>query len=233
MLLSEAKQILKDNGFLCENARGKTNIEDFNKMKKIVSEITHLSGTCFEFITTTWGNLYKDDLSQMCIAPYTRKGYSYDTGRPGFKRYRKLSKAEAVDLIKEHEQEIKAAGFKIFYDRDDMCIISMPKTPLEQQEKEDGPIGYWTCGFGDGRINYMLYGMRYLEDGVEYPKNIKAIAERAGERKFTMYFSVDRPNKHSSYEAMKKALEKGGYESPADEKNFMNDWDAIYVAAEK
>lgn len=33
MLLSEAKRILKDNGFLCENSRGKSNIEDFNKMK--------------------------------------------------------------------------------------------------------------------------------------------------------------------------------------------------------
>lgn len=194
--------------------------------------ITHLAGTCFEFVTTTWGGFYNDDLSQMCVTPNARKGYSYDTGRPGFKRYKKLDKDEVYNIIKEKQKEIEAAGYKVT-EKEGYMLISMPKTPLEQQEKEDGPIGYWSCGFGDGRMNYMVYGMRYLEDGVEHPKNIKAIADRAGERMFTMYYSVDRPNKHSSYEAMKKALEKGGYESPADEENFMNNWDATYIAGEK
>lgn len=234
MLLKEAKEILKDNGYLVEAARGKTNIEDFNKMKQEVSAITHLAGTCFEFITTNWGEYYDDSISQMCITPYSRKGYSYDTGKPGFKRYRKLDRQEAEQIVLDNKTEIEKLGFKVQKKKDYVCIY-MPKTPLDAKpEIEDGEtVGYWSANVGDGRFNYIIYGVRYMDNGKEQPSNIKRIAERFGERKFNMYYSVDTIKKYSTYNSLVTTLSKLTDDSIASEDKLEENYDSYFVVTDR
>lgn len=134
MQLDEALNILDGAGYLYE-ARGKTNIEDFNKMKADVSNLTHIAGSNFEFMTGNVKGSEEDKRSTMKLG-WTRNGtYTYDTGRPGFSRYRRITPEKAIDLIKDAQEEIEKLGYTVEY-KNNNVYIWMPKTDLEPVEDE-------------------------------------------------------------------------------------------------
>ena len=230
MLLSEAKRKLINAGYIIE-ASGKTNIEDFNKMKQDVYQLTQIAGSNFEFITRNVKGSVEDTRSTMKLIGKTYGTVTIDTGRPGFSRYRKVSLEKANQLIMDKKDELEKLGYNVEF-KDEIIYIWMSKTEVETQKNEDGPVGYWSVGFGDGRINYIVYGLRYREDGVEYPKNPRKLAERCGENKFNYYFSVDtKVNKHSTYSALVKHIEKNGG-SVVSEERLMDMWDGYFVTQE-
>lgn len=136
MRLAEAKQILRNAGYLFE-VMGKTNIEDFNKMKTDVYNLTKIPGSNFNFVTGNKKGSVEDERSTMELGWGGREGtYTYDTGRPGFKRYRKLSKEEVLDLIKEKQKEIEELGYNVEF-TDNSVKIWMPKSELNIEDERD------------------------------------------------------------------------------------------------
>lgn len=133
MKLEEAKNILKENGFICET-RGKTNIEDFNKMKSDVSKITNIPGKNFEFVTGNKKGSIEDERSTMILNKYG--DCTYDTGRPGFSRYRRITKEKAFEIIKEKQKEIEQLGYNVEF-TDEGIKIWMPKSDIETEDERD------------------------------------------------------------------------------------------------
>lgn len=135
MKLEEAKQILRNAGYLFE-VMGKTNIEDFNKMKNDVYNLTKIPGSNFDFVTGNKKGSVEDERSTMELGWGKGGTYTYDTGRPGFKRYRKLTKEEVFDLIKEKQKEIEELGYNVEF-TDDGVKIWMPKSELNIEDERD------------------------------------------------------------------------------------------------
>lgn len=133
MHLNEAKQILSENGYMLE-AWGKTNIEDYNKMKTDVSKITNIPGKNFIFVTQNTKGSVEDTRSTMVLNKYG--DCTYDTGRPGFSRYRRITKEKAFDIIKEKQKEIEELGYNVEF-TDDGVKIWMPKSDIEIDDERD------------------------------------------------------------------------------------------------
>ena len=131
----EAKQYLNSKGYILVEARGKTNIEDFNKMKSDVSQITNIPGKNFEFVTGNAKGSVDDERSTMIIGWGNRGEYTYDTGRPGFSRYRKITREKVLDIIKEKQKEIEHLGYNVEF-VDNNVKIWMPKSDLKPAEDE-------------------------------------------------------------------------------------------------
>ena len=136
MDLNEALNILDGAGYLYE-ARGKTNIEDFNKMKADVSKLTNIAGSNFEFITGNVKGSEEDKRSTMKLGWNRRNQgmYTYDTGRPGFNRYRKISLEKVIELIKNAQKELESLGYNVEF-TDGNVKIWMPKSDFEPVEDE-------------------------------------------------------------------------------------------------
>lgn len=182
MQLDEALNILDGAGYLYE-ARGKTNIEDFNKMKADVSNLTHIAGSNFEFITGNEKGSEEDKRSTMKLG-WTRNGtYTYDTGRPGFSRYRRITPEKAIELIKDAQEEIEKLGYTVEF-TDGNVKIWMPKTDLEPVENERDITMFGI--FNDGGNCYSANddGNWYwsASEG-ETAAEFKARLKRSGERK--------------------------------------------------
>lgn len=182
MQLDEALNILDDAGYLYE-ARGKTNIEDFNKMKADVSNLTHIAGSNFEFITGNEKGSEEDKRSTMKLG-WTKNGtYTYDTGRPGFSRYRRITPEKAIELIKDAQEEIEKLGYTVEF-TDGNVKIWMPKTDLEPVENERDITMFGI--FNDGGNCYSANddGNWYwsASEG-ETAAEFKARLKRSGERK--------------------------------------------------
>ena len=182
MQLNEALNILDGAGYLYE-ARGKTNIEDFNKMKADVSKLTNIAGSNFEFITGNKKGSEEDKRSTMKLG-WTRTGmYTYDTGRPGFNRYRKISPEKAIELIKNVQKELESLGYNVEF-TDGNVKIWMPKSDFEPVEYERDITMFGI--FNDGGNCYTAHdeGNWYwtTSDG-ETAAEFRARLKRAGERK--------------------------------------------------
>lgn len=182
MQLDEALNILDGAGYLYE-ARGKTNIEDFNKMKADVSNLTHIAGSNFEFMTGNEKGSEEDKRSTMKLG-WTKNGtYTYDTGRPGFSRYRRITPEKAIELIKDAQEEIEKLGYTVEY-KNNNVYIWMPKSDLEptEDEREITMFGIFNDGGNCYSSNDDGHWYWSASEG-ETAKEFRARLMRSGERK--------------------------------------------------
>ncbi len=214
MRLYEAKEILNDNGFLLE-VRGKTNIEDFQKMKADVAKLTNISGSNFEFITGNVKGSEEDKRSTMILGYDRGKGYTYDTGRPGFSRYRRITLEKALELIKNVQKDLEDLGYRVEF-TDNNVKISMEKTPIDVEDERDMTL------FGIFNDGGNCYSSRDDENWYwavsegETAQEFRARLKRAGERKAQTNYReyVKSPTYgvrvFKSIEEFKKACDKVG-----------------------
>lgn len=190
MKLNEALDVLNEAGYLCE-VRGKTNIEDFNKMKSDVSNLTHIAGSNFEFMTGNAKGSEEDKRSTMRLGWPKNGAYTYDTGRPGFNRYRKITPEKTIELIKNAQEEIEKLGYIVEY-KDDNAYIWMPKSDLEPtvDEREITMFGIFNDGgncYSSHDEGHWYWSASEDETAAEFKARLKRSGERKAQQNYREY----------------------------------------------